>query len=88
MKPSNPEYQVGLNFSYDTPFGLGFTFSANYNSDVCAARLCVVKMPEVTILNAGLRKTVRQLGHQARRHQSHQRARLPAAPVQRLCRAS
>jgi outer membrane receptor protein involved in Fe transport len=59
MKPSNPEYQVGLNVSYDGPFGIGMTFSANYNSDVCAARLCVVKMPAVTILNAGLRKTFR-----------------------------
>jgi len=59
MKPSNPEYQVGLNISYDAPFGIGMTMSANYNSDVCAARLCVVKMPAVTILNAGLRKTFR-----------------------------
>jgi outer membrane receptor protein involved in Fe transport len=59
MKPSNPEYQVGLNVSYDMPFGIGMTFSGNYNSDVCAARLCVVKMPAVTILNAGLRKTFR-----------------------------
>jgi outer membrane receptor protein involved in Fe transport len=59
MKPSNPEYQVGLNVSYDTPFGIGMTLSANYNSDVCAARLCVVKMPAVTIVNAGLRKTFR-----------------------------
>jgi len=58
-KPSNPEYQVGLNVSYDMPWGLGATFSANYNSDVCAARLCVVKMPAVTIYNAGLRKTFR-----------------------------
>jgi len=58
-KPSNPEYQVGLNVSYDMPWGIGMTFSANYNSDVCAARLCVVKMPAVTILNAGLRKAFR-----------------------------
>ncbi len=59
MKPSNPEYQVGLNISYDTPWGFGATFSANYTSDVCAARLCVVKMPAVTILNAGVHKTLR-----------------------------
>jgi outer membrane receptor protein involved in Fe transport len=59
MKPSNPEYQVGLNFSYDMPLGFGMTLSANYNSEVCAARLCVVKMPAVTILNAGLKKTFR-----------------------------
>jgi outer membrane receptor protein involved in Fe transport len=51
-KPSNPEYQVGLNVSYDMPWGLGATLSANYNSDVCAARLCVVKMPAVTLINA------------------------------------
>jgi iron complex outermembrane receptor protein len=55
-KPSNPEYQVGLNFSYDMPSGFGFTFSANYTSEVCAARLCVVEVPEVTVLNAGVRK--------------------------------
>ena len=58
-KPSNPEYQVGLNVSYDMPWGLGATFSANYNSDVCSARLCVVKMPAVTIYNAGIRKAFR-----------------------------
>jgi outer membrane receptor protein involved in Fe transport len=56
MKPSNPEYQVGFNFSYDMPSGLGFTFSANYTSEVCTARLCLVEVPEVTILNAGIRK--------------------------------
>jgi outer membrane receptor protein involved in Fe transport len=56
LKPSNPEYQIGLNISYDTPFGFGVTASANYTSDVCAARLCVVKMPAVTIVNAGIRK--------------------------------
>jgi outer membrane receptor protein involved in Fe transport len=56
MKPSNPEYQVGFNFSYDMPSGLGFTFSANYTSEACTARLCLVEVPEVTILNAGLRK--------------------------------
>ncbi len=56
MKPSNPEYQVGLNVSYDMPSGLGVTLSANYTSDVCAARLCVVKMPAETILNAGIHK--------------------------------
>ncbi len=59
LKPSNPEYQVGLNISYDMPFGFGLTASANYNSDVCSARLCVVKMPAVTIVNAGLHKTFR-----------------------------
>jgi outer membrane receptor protein involved in Fe transport len=59
IKPSNPEYQVGLNFSYDMPSGLGFTFSANYTSDVCTARLCLVKVPEVTVLNAGIRKKLR-----------------------------
>jgi outer membrane receptor protein involved in Fe transport len=59
MKPSNPEYQVGLNVSYDMRSGFGMTFSANYNSDVCAARLCVVKMPAVTIFNAGVHKTFR-----------------------------
>lgn len=58
MKPSNPEYQVGLNLSYDTRSALGVNFSANYNSDVCAARLCIVKMPAVTIFNAGAHKTV------------------------------
>jgi iron complex outermembrane receptor protein len=59
MKPSNPEYQVGLNVSYDMPAGFGLTASANYTSDVCAARLCVVKMPAVTVVNAGVRKTFR-----------------------------
>jgi outer membrane receptor protein involved in Fe transport len=59
IKPSNPEYQVGLNFSYDMPSGLGFTVSANYTSDVCTARLCLVKVPEVTVLNAGIRKKLR-----------------------------
>lgn len=59
MKPSNPEYQAGLNVSYDTPLGFGLTFSANYTSDVCAARLCVVKIPSVTTYNAGIRKTFR-----------------------------
>ena len=59
MKPSNPEYQVGLNVSYDMPAGFGVTMSANYNSDVCAARLCVVKMPAVTILNAGIHQNFR-----------------------------
>jgi outer membrane receptor protein involved in Fe transport len=58
-KPSNPEYQAGLNVSYDMPTGFGVTFSANYNSDVCAARLCVVKMPAVTILNAGIHQKFR-----------------------------
>jgi iron complex outermembrane receptor protein len=56
MKPSNPEYQVGLNFSYDMPSGFGFTMSANYTSEVCTARLCLVEVPEVTVLNAGVRK--------------------------------
>jgi iron complex outermembrane receptor protein len=56
MKPSNPEYQVGLNLSYDSRTNLGVNISANYNSDVCAARLCFVKMPAVTILNAGAHK--------------------------------
>jgi outer membrane receptor protein involved in Fe transport len=41
------------------PTGFGVTFSANYNSDVCAARLCVVKMPAVTILNAGIHQKFR-----------------------------
>jgi outer membrane receptor protein involved in Fe transport len=59
IKPSNLEYQIGLNFSYDMPSGLGFTFSANYTSDVCTARLCLVKVPEVTVLNAGIRKKLR-----------------------------
>jgi outer membrane receptor protein involved in Fe transport len=58
-KPSNPEYQVGLNVSYDMPSGFGMTLSTNYNSDVCAARLCVVKMPAVTLVNAGVHKTFR-----------------------------
>jgi outer membrane receptor protein involved in Fe transport len=59
MKPSNPEYQVGLNLSYDMPSGFGFNVSGNYNSDVCSARLCVVKMPAVTFVNAGVHKTFR-----------------------------
>jgi outer membrane receptor protein involved in Fe transport len=58
-KPSNPEYQGGLNISYDTPWKFGFTFSANYTSDVCTARLCLVEVPEVTIINAGIRKSFR-----------------------------
>ncbi|MEJ1963200.1 MAG: TonB-dependent receptor [Gammaproteobacteria bacterium] len=53
-KPANPEYQLGLNISYDLPSGFGVTLGTNYNSDVCAARLCVVKMPSVTTLNAGV----------------------------------
>lgn len=57
-KPSNPEYQVGFNLSYDTPWGWGFTSSANYTSSVCTARLCVVKAPAVTVINAGVRKLV------------------------------
>jgi iron complex outermembrane recepter protein len=59
MKPSNPEYQVGFNFSYDMTSGLGFTLSANYTSEACTARLCLVEVPEVTILNAGIRKKFR-----------------------------
>lgn len=57
MKPSNPEYQVGLNLSYDSKSAFGVNLSANYNSDVCAARLCLTKMPAVTIYNAGMHKS-------------------------------
>jgi len=59
IKPSNPEYQGGFNLSYDTPWKFGFTFSANYTSDVCTARLCLVEVPAVTIINAGIRKSFR-----------------------------
>jgi iron complex outermembrane receptor protein len=57
-KPSTPEYQLGLNLSYDMTSGFGVNVSANYNSAVCAAKLCVVKMPSITTLNAGLHQTI------------------------------
>jgi iron complex outermembrane receptor protein len=58
FRPSNPEYQVGLNTSWESKSRFGINFSGNYNSDVCAARLCLTKIPAVTVLNAGMHKSV------------------------------
>jgi outer membrane receptor protein involved in Fe transport len=33
--------------------GLGFTFSGNYFSSTCSGRLCAVRLPSATVLNAG-----------------------------------
>jgi iron complex outermembrane receptor protein len=32
---------------------VGFTFSGNYFSSTCSGRLCSVKLPAATVLNAG-----------------------------------
>jgi iron complex outermembrane receptor protein len=53
-RPTQPEYQFGGNASYQFPFGLGFTLSANYMSEVCGGRICQVELPSVTTGNAGI----------------------------------
>lgn len=58
MRPSNPEYQVGMNASWELESKWGFNVSANYNSHVCAARLCLTDIPSVTVVNAGVHKAI------------------------------
>jgi len=53
-RPTQPEYQFGGNASYQLPSGLGFTISANYMSDVCGGRICIVELPSVTTGNLGV----------------------------------
>jgi iron complex outermembrane recepter protein len=54
MRPTQPEYQYGGNASYQMANGLGFTVSANYMSEVCGGRVCMVELPSVTTANFGI----------------------------------
>jgi iron complex outermembrane recepter protein len=52
-KQGNPETQFGMSAHYRFHMGLGFTFSGNHFSSTCSGRLCAVKLPSATVLNAG-----------------------------------
>jgi hypothetical protein len=52
-KQGNPETQLGMSAHYRFNSGLGFTFSGNYFSSTCSGRLCAVRLPAATVLNAG-----------------------------------
>ena len=52
-KQGNPETQFGMSAHYRFHMGLGLTFSGNYFSSTCSGRLCAVKLPSATVLNAG-----------------------------------
>ncbi len=51
-KQGNPETQAALSASYHWN-RVGVTFSGNYFSSTCTGRLCVVRLPESYVFNAG-----------------------------------
>jgi hypothetical protein len=52
-KQGNPDVQFGLNGVYQLPHGLGVTFKGNYLGSTCTGRLCLVKLPDSLIFDAG-----------------------------------
>jgi len=52
-KQGNPETQLGMSGYYQLPRGFGFTLSGNYFYSTCSGRLCAVRLPSATVLNAG-----------------------------------
>lgn len=63
VRPTQPERQAGATVTFQFPrgsgvlSGLGFTFSGNYQSDVCGGRLCLITLPSVKTYNFGVFKT-------------------------------
>ena len=53
-KQGNPNFQVGLNTTYQLSNGLGFTFSGSYVSSVHSGRLRLVELPEALVIDAGV----------------------------------
>ena len=53
-KQGNPNTQIGVNITYDLPFGFSTTAGGNYFSTTCSGRLCFVTLPESYVFNAGL----------------------------------
>jgi outer membrane receptor protein involved in Fe transport len=54
QKQGNPETQLGLSAIYMVHKGFGFTFKGNYLSSTCSGRLCLVKLPQSHVYDAGL----------------------------------
>ena len=66
-RTNNPEYQAGANINYNVPpgkgffSGFGFTVSANWNSEVCSSRICLIEVPEEKTANIGIYKAFKSL---------------------------
>jgi hypothetical protein len=53
-KQGNPPLQIGLNTVVQLNGGFGLTLGGNYFSETCSGRLCLVRLPESHVFNAGL----------------------------------
>jgi hypothetical protein len=52
-KQGNPDSQFGLSAVYRLTGSEGVTFKANYLGGTCTGRLCLVRLPSSTVLDAG-----------------------------------
>jgi len=53
-KQGNPGRQIGLSGVFDLIKGVGVTLNGNYLSSTCAGRLCLVRLPQSHVYDAGI----------------------------------